>query len=111
MNQPQRESRHRGTEFVLFLVASVIGIYGLGQGLTGMFEPGQGISLPWLAVAGVAFIVLFAQMGRVHGVAFIVLFAQMGRVHDTWPRKPEKQSQSQTNEQLAQQPPAQAEER
>ncbi len=96
MNQPQRESRHRGTEFVLFLVASVIGIYGLGQGLTGMFEPGQGISLPWLAVAG---------------VAFIVLFAQMGRVHDTWPRKPEKQSQSQTNEQLAQQPPAQAEER
>jgi len=91
MNQPQRESRHRGTEFVLFLVASVIGIYGLGQGLTGMFEPGQGISLPWLAVAG---------------VAFIVLFAQMGRVHDTWPRKPEKQSQSQTNEQLAQQPPA-----
>jgi hypothetical protein len=96
MNQPQRESRRRGTEFVLFLVASAIGIYGLGQGLTGMFEPGQGISLPWLAVAG---------------VAFIVLFAQMGRVHDTWPRKPEKQSQSQTNEQLAQQPPAQAEER
>jgi hypothetical protein len=96
MNQPQRESRHRGTEFVLFLVASVIGIYGLGQGLTGMFEPGQGISLPWLAVAG---------------VAFIVLFAQMGRVHDTWPRKPEKQSQPQTNERLAQQPPVQAEER
>jgi hypothetical protein len=96
MNQPQRENRHRGTEFVLFLVASVIGIYGLGQGLTGMFEPGQGISLPWLAVAG---------------VAFIVLFAQMGRVHDTWPRKPEKQSQPQTNEQLAQQPPVQTEER
>ena len=96
MNQPQRESRRRGIELMLFVIASVIGIYGLGRGLTGMFEPGQGISLPWLAVAG---------------VAFIVLFAQMGRVHDTWPRKPEKQSQSQTNEQLAQQPPAQAEER
>ena len=96
MNQPQRDSRRRGTEFMLFLVASVIGIYGLGRGLTGMFEPGQGISLPWLAVTG---------------VAFIVLFAQMGRVHDTWPRKPEKQSKPQANEQLAQQPPVQIEER
>lgn len=96
MNQPQRESRRRGIEVVLFVVASVIGMYGLGRGLTGMFEPGQGISLPWLVVTG---------------VAFIVLFAQMGRVHDTWPRKPEKQSQLQTSEQLAQQPPVQAEER
>ena len=96
MNQPQRESRRKGIEWMLFVIASVIGIYGLGRGLTGMFEPGQGISLPWLAVTC---------------VAFIVLFAQMGRVHDTWPRKPEKQSQPQTNEQLAQQPPVQAEER
>ena len=96
MNQPQRESWRKGREWILFVIASVIGIYGLGRGLTGMFEPGQGISLPWLAVAG---------------VAFIVLFAQMGRVHDTWPRKPEKQNQPQTNEQLAQQPPVQAEER
>ena len=91
MNQLKRDSQRRGTEFVLFLVASVIGIYGLGRGLTGMFEPGQGISLPWLAVTG---------------VAFVVLFAQMGRVHDTWPRKPEKQDQP-----LAQQPPAPVEER
>ena len=96
MNQPQRESRRKGTELLLFLVASAIGIYGLGRGLTGMFEPGQGISLPWLAVTG---------------VAFVVLFAQMGRVHDTWPRKPEKQSQPQTNEQPAQQPSVQAKER
>jgi len=83
-------------ELVLFVIASVIGMYGLGRGLTGMFEPGQGISLPWLAVTG---------------VAFIVLFAQMGRVHDTWPRKHEKQSKPQTNEPLAQQPPVQVEER
>lgn len=96
MNQSQREGQRRGIELLLFVFASVIGIYGLGRGLTGMFEPGQGISLPWLAVTG---------------VAFIVLFAQMGRVHDTWPRKPEKQSQLQTNEQLAQQPPAPTEER
>jgi hypothetical protein len=96
MNQPQRESRRKGIEWMLFVIASVIGIYGLGRGLTGMFEPGQGISLPWLAVTC---------------VAFIVLFAQMGRVHDTWPRKPEKQNQPQTNEQLAQLPPVQAEER
>jgi hypothetical protein len=96
MNQPQRENQRRGIEFVLFLVASVIGIYGLGRGLTGMFEPGQGISLPWLAVTG---------------VALVILFAQMGRVHDTWPRKPEKQSQSQASELTAQQPSVQAEER
>jgi hypothetical protein len=96
MNQPSRESQRRGIELMLFVIASLIGIYGLGRGLTGMFEPGQGISLPWLAVTG---------------VAFIVLFAQMGRVHDTWPRKPEKQSQPLTNELTAQQPSAQAEER
>ncbi|HEV2581004.1 MAG TPA: hypothetical protein VGT44_09135 [Ktedonobacteraceae bacterium] len=96
MNQPQRERQRRGTEFVLFLVASVIGMYGLGQGLTGLFEPGQGISLPWLAVTG---------------VAVIVLFAQMGRVHDTWPRKPEQPSHPHTNEQAARQAPMQAEER
>ena len=93
MNQPQRESRRRGTEFIIFLVASIIGIYGLGRGLMGMFEPGQGISLPWLAVTG---------------VAFVVLFAQMGRIHDTWPRKPEKQSK---NELTEQQLPVQAGER
>lgn len=91
MNQPQREryseKQRRGIEFALFLIASVIGIYGLGQGLTGLFEPGQGINLPWLAVTG---------------VAFIVLFAQMGRVHDTWPHKPEKQSQPHAREQVEQ---------
>ena len=85
----------RAIELLLFVSASVMGIYGLGRGLTGMFEPGQGISLPWLAVTG---------------VAFIVLFAQMGRVKDTWPRRPEKQSQPQPNEQLAQVSPVQVEE-
>lgn len=87
MNQPQSDSQRRGIEFMIFLVASAIGIYGLGRALTGMFEPGQGISLPWLAVTG---------------VAFFILFAQMGRVHDTWPHKPEKQGQPQVSEQGAQ---------
>ncbi len=89
-------SNRRVLEMLLFVVALVIGIYGLGRGLTGMFEPGQGISLPWLAVTG---------------VAFIILFAQMGRVHDTWPNKPKKQSQSQVQEQVAQHPPVPVEER
>ncbi len=103
MNQQPRDSQgtqsvnnRRGLEMLLFVVASVIGIYGLGRGLTGMFEPGQGISLPWLAVTG---------------VAFVVLFAQMGRVHDTWPRQPEKQRQPPAKEQRAQQPAAPVEER
>ena len=96
MNQPQRNGRRRGTELVLFLVASAIGIYGLGRGLTGMFEPGQGISLPWLALTG---------------VALIVLFAQMGRVHDTWPHKAEKLNQSEANEHTAHQSPQQTGER
>ena len=96
MNRPQRDSRRRGIELVLFLFASAIGIYGLGRGLTGIFEPGQGISLPLLALTG---------------VALIILFAQMGRVHDTWPRKPEKPNQLQTNEHTAHQSPQQAGER
>jgi len=76
----------------------VIGIYGLGQGLTGLFEPGQGIDLLWLAVTG---------------VAMMVLFAQMGRVHDTWPRRDshERQVQQTTQEESAQPSAAQAEER
>ncbi len=105
MNEQQRDSRavrsmhhRRGAEMLLFLVASVIGIYGLGQGLTGLFEPGQGIDLLWLAVTG---------------VAMMVLFAQMGRVHDTWPRRDshERQVQQTTQEESAQPSAAQAEER
>ena len=53
-----------GLEMLLFLVVSAIGIYGLGQGLTGLFEPGQGIHLIWLAVTGIVFMILFAQLGR-----------------------------------------------
>jgi hypothetical protein len=77
MNQqaPERANQHHAAELLLFLVVSVIGIYGLGQGLTGMFEPGQGINLLWVAVAG---------------GALLILCAQMGRVHDTWPRRKQK---------------------
>jgi hypothetical protein len=62
-----------GLEIALFLLATLLGIYGLGQGLAGLYEQGQQINLLWLAVTG---------------LAFFVLFAQMGRVHDTWPRRP-----------------------
>ncbi len=103
MNEQQREptgtkseSNRRGAEMLLFLVASAVGIYGLGQGLSGLFESGQGIHLIWLAVTG---------------VAFMVLFAQMGRVRDTWPRRHDSRIQQRVNEAVGEQLPAQAEER
>ena len=74
-NRTNRTKTPRGLETAVFLVASAVGIYGLGRGLTGFYERGQQISLLWLAVTG---------------IAFFVLFAQMGRVHDAWPRRPEK---------------------
>ena len=83
-------NKQRDMEMILFLVASVIGIYSLGQGLQGLFEPGQGINFIWLAVTG---------------VAMFVLFAQMGRVHDTWPRRRSGEVQQKTSEETAQDPP------
>ncbi len=103
MNEQRRDgkgtrstSNRRGLEMLLFLVASAGGIYGLGQALPGLFEPGQGINLIWLAVTG---------------VALMVLFAQMGRVQDSWPRRRDRNAQQTTNEAVTQQPPVQAEER
>jgi hypothetical protein len=103
MNEQQREQKgtksdnnRRGLEMLLFLVVSAVGIYGLGQGLPGLFEPGQGIHLIWLAVTG---------------IAFMILFAQMGRVKDTWPRRRDSRIQQTVNEAVVQQLPTQAEER
>ncbi len=103
MNEQQRKQApttgQRGAEMLLFLVVSVIGIYALGNGLTGLFEPGKTINLLWLAVSG---------------VAMLILFAQMGRVHDTWPRRRDKrdqQVQSAIQEVVAKAPPVQSEER
>ncbi len=103
MNEQQRGSKgtksvnyQRGLEMLLFLVVSAVGIYGLGQGLTGLFELGQGINLIWLAVTG---------------IAFMILFAQMGRVKDTWPRRRDGNARQTVNEAVVQQLPAQAEER
>jgi len=97
----ERKMNHQaGAEFLLFLIVSVIGVYSLGQGLTGLFESGQGITLLWLAVTG---------------VAMMILFSQMGRVHDTWPRRRDAKAdqaihQHTTDEETAQLP-TQAEER
>ena len=103
MNEQQRASlgrksdtNRRATEMLIFLVASAIGIYGLGQGLSGLFEVGQGIHLIWLAVTG---------------VALLVLFAQMGRVKDTWPRRRDLVAQQTAHEAVGEQAPTLAEER
>jgi hypothetical protein len=103
MNEQQKDrsetgstNNRRGLEMLLFLFVSAVGIYGLGQGLTGLFELGQGIHLIWLAVTG---------------IAFMILFAQMGRVKDTWPRRRDSRIQQSVNETVVQQLPAQAEER
>ncbi|HET8851213.1 MAG TPA: hypothetical protein VFN02_01695 [Ktedonobacteraceae bacterium] len=90
-----KTQRRAGAEFLLFLIASAVGVYSLGQGLSGLFEPGQGINLLWLAVTG---------------VAMIILFAQMGRVQDSWPRRRSGESQQITKE-AAQELPVQSEER
>ncbi len=35
-----RKTNHRaGAEFLLFLIVSAVGVYSLGQGLTGLFNP------------------------------------------------------------------------
>ncbi len=103
MNEQHRESKitksdtnRHAVEMLIFLVASAIGIYSLGQGLSGLFEVGQGIHLIWLAVTG---------------VALLVLFAQMGRVKDTWPRRRDLVAQQTVKEAAGEQAPAQAEER
>jgi hypothetical protein len=74
----KRANNRQGMEMLLFLVVSALGIYALGNGLTGLFEPGKGINLLWLAVAV---------------AAMMILFAQMGRVHDTWPSRRKTQHQ------------------
>ena len=84
---------------LLFLVVSVIGIYALGNGLAGLFEPGKGIDLLWLAIAV---------------AAMMILFTQMGRVHDTWPSRSARQEQQvlpTMQEEPAQPPVGQAEEK
>ena len=91
-------TNRQGMEMLLFLIVSVIGIYALGNGLKGFFEPGQGIDLLWLAIAV---------------AAMMILCAQMGRVHDTWPSHLESREQQVlpiTQEEPAQPPAVQAEE-
>lgn len=104
MSQQQRRKQaptveRRGVEMLVFLVVSLIGIYALGNGLTGLFEPGQGVNFLWLTVS----------LG-----AILLLTSQMGRVHESWPRHRDsksQQTQPPTQEAVAGEPLAQAEER
>jgi hypothetical protein len=71
----QPMTAQRALEAAIFLLASAVGIYGIGKGMEGFYLQGHQINLLWLAVTA---------------LAFFVLFAQMGRVHDTWPHRPSK---------------------
>jgi hypothetical protein len=76
MRRPRRryEARPhvRAAEMLLFVAVSALGVYALGNGLSGLFEPGKSVQLAWVAVLA---------------VTLLILFAQMGRVHDAWPRR------------------------
>lgn len=63
---------HRGIEMGIFAIVSIVGVYALGQGLSGLFSGSGGLELGWLAVA----------VG-----AYWVLYAQMCRVQATWPHR------------------------
>ena len=69
---PRVSPRRRVMELVIFVAASVLGVYGLGRGLDTLFEGGRAVDLAWLAISA---------------IGVLVLFAQMGRVHDSWPRR------------------------
>jgi hypothetical protein len=80
----KNENQRRGMEMLVFLAVSAVGIYSLGQALVGLFEPGQGLHLIWLAVTG---------------VAMMILFAQMGRVQDSWPHREAKNNRGSNQQQ------------
>ena len=65
---------HPRAEGLLFGLASFAGVYALGQGLAPFYSntAWNQQALLWLAVAG---------------VALVVLAAQMGRVQDSWPKR------------------------
>ena len=63
----------RRWEMLLFLAVSAAGVYALGSAMQAVSGPGTGgVGLTWLAIAG---------------AAMWILFAQMGRVHNSWPRQ------------------------
>ena len=92
----RKTKQQPAAEFLLFLIVSVVGVYSLGEGLGGLFEPGQGLNLLWLVVTG---------------VAMMILFAQMGRVHDSWPRRRDAKADQARHHQTTDEETAQDEER
>lgn len=69
---PAPSAHRRAIEMVVFLTLSALGIYALGNGFNGLSRSGGAGDLVWLAVAG---------------LAIMILCSQMGRVHDSWPRR------------------------
>lgn len=69
---PAPPTRRRAIEMVIFLTVSALGIYALGNGLKGLSKSGGAGDLVWLAIVG---------------LAIMILCSQMGRVHDSWPRR------------------------
>lgn len=68
---PEPSLQRRWTEMGVFVAASAVGIYAVGNAFSDLFGSAAGISLGWFAIAA---------------IAILVLAAQMGRVHDAWPR-------------------------
>jgi len=66
------------------VLASLAGVYALGQGLAPFYSntAWNQQALLWLAVAG---------------VALVVLVAQMGRVQDSWPKRKTSASKTLTD--------------
>lgn len=70
--RPEPSLRRRRVEMVVFLVASMVGVYAFGNAVHDLSSSAIAISLGWFAVAG---------------VAVFVLVGQMSRVQDAWPRR------------------------
>ena len=69
--RPEPSLRHRRMEMVVFLVASIVGVYAFGNAFHELSGSAVAVSLGWFALAG---------------LALFVLVGQMSRVHDAWPR-------------------------
>ena len=79
MNRPTQSRpsvRRRRGEMAVFIGASTVGTYAIGNAFHDLSGSAAVISLGWFALTG---------------VALLILIAQMSRVHEAWPRRPGEQ--------------------